>query len=68
MWQIEKLAKVTHNGIEYDGISEPYNEIIKLSDKTLKLINWDSTYFEVYVLTGQLKTNPIDSRIGKRPW
>ena len=28
-WQIEKLTKLTHNGIEYNGISEPYTSIIK---------------------------------------
>lgn len=67
-WQIEKLTKLTHNGIEYNGISEPYTSIIKLCDKTLKLMNWDSTNFEVYARTGELKTNPMESRIGKRPW
>ncbi|NEV95072.1 hypothetical protein G3567_13085 [Psychroflexus sp. YR1-1] len=67
-WQIEKLTKLTHNGIEYNGISEPYTSIIKLSDKTLKLMNWDSTSFEVYARTGELKTNPMESRLGKRPW
>jgi len=67
-WQIEKLTKLTHNGIEYNGISEPYTSIIKLNDKTLKLMNWDSTSFEVYARTGELKTNPMESRIGKRPW
>ena len=67
-WQIEKLTKLTHNGIDYDGISEPYTSIIKLTDKTLKLINWDSTNFEVYSHSGELKTNPMESRIGKRPW
>ena len=67
-WQIEKLTKLTHNGIEFNGISEPYTSIIKLTDKTLKLMNWDSTYFEVYAHTGELKTNPMESRIGKRPW
>jgi hypothetical protein len=67
-WQIEKLNKLTHNGIEYNGISEPYTSIIKLNDKTLKLLNWDSTNFEVYAHTGELKTNPMESRLGKRPW
>jgi hypothetical protein len=67
-WQIEKLTKLTHNGIEYNGISEPYTSIIKLTNKTLKLMNWDSTSFEVYANTGELKTNPMESRIGKRPW
>jgi len=67
-WQIEKLNKLTHNGIEYNGISEPYTSIIKLTDKTLKLLNWDSTNFEVYAHTGELKTNPMESRLGKRPW
>ena len=67
-WQIERLTKLTHNGIEFNGISEPYTSIIKLNDKTLKLMNWDSTYFEVYSHTGELKTNPMESRIGKRPW
>ena len=67
-WQIEKLTKLTHNGIEYNGISEPYTSIIKLTNKTLKLMNWDSTSFEVYAHTGELKTNPMESRIGKRPW
>jgi len=67
-WQIEKLTKLYHNGIEYDGIKEPYGAIIKLTDRTLKLINFDSTSFEIYAHSGALKTDPMESRIGKRPW
>lgn len=67
-WQIEKLTKLTHNGKEFDGITDPYTGIKKLTDKTLRLVNWDSTYFEIYAHTGKLKTDPMESRIGKRPW
>ncbi|TXE14912.1 hypothetical protein ES692_17600 [Psychroserpens burtonensis] len=67
-WQIKKMTKLTHNGIEYNGISEPYTSIMKLTEKTLKLINWDSTNFEIYAKTGEIKTNPMLSRIGKRSW
>tara|TARA_R110002020_G_scaffold17804_10_gene63149 strand:+ start:26001 stop:26378 length:378 start_codon:yes stop_codon:yes gene_type:complete len=67
-WQIERLPKLTHNGIEYDGIKDPYTTIKKLTNKTLKLVNWDSTNFEIYAHSGKLKTNPMESRIGKRPW
>tara|TARA_R110002096_G_scaffold63760_2_gene156129 strand:- start:558 stop:935 length:378 start_codon:yes stop_codon:yes gene_type:complete len=67
-WQIEKLTKLTHNGKEFDGITDPYTGIKKLTDKTLRLFNWDSTHFEIYAHTGKLKTDPMESRIGKRPW
>ena len=67
-WQIQKMTKLTHNGIEYDGIKEPYTAILKLTGKTLRLINWDSTNFEIYAHSGEIKTDPMESRIGKRPW
>lgn len=67
-WQIEKLTKLTHKGIEYDGISDPYTAIKKLTNEKAQLVNWDSTHFEIDVYSGKLITNPMKSRIGKRPW
>ncbi|GAK97507.1 hypothetical protein JCM19294_43 [Nonlabens tegetincola] len=39
-----------------------------MTDKTLKLVNWDGTNFEIYAYSGKVKTNAIVSRIGKRSW
>ena len=67
-WQVEKLTKLTYKGIEYQGISDPYTAIKKLTNNMILLVNWDSTHFEIDAYSGKVITNPMKSRIGKRPW
>lgn len=67
-WQIKKMSKLTHNGKEYNGITNPYSGLTKIDDKRIKLHNWDSTSFDVNPRSGELLTDPMESRIGKRPW
>lgn len=67
-WQIKKMDKLSHEGKQFTGITEPYTGLTKIDEQRIKLFNWDSTNFEVDPRTGQLVTNPMDSRIGRRPW
>lgn len=67
-WQIKNLDTWTFNGEQRVGIREPYAGIVKLDDKTVRLINLDGTRFEVNPWTGELLSHPLESRIGNRPW
>ena len=68
VWQIEKLEYFIHKNKKYEGISKPYVSIQKLNDKTLQLTNFDGTKFQVDFRSGKLISDPMESRIGKRPW
>lgn len=57
-WQIQAL----------DTIDNPYSNIVKIDNYTVKLINWDGTDLLIDSYTGHVKLSPMDSRRGKRPW
>lgn len=67
-WQIKKMSKLTYKGKEFIGITDPYSGLTKIDNDRIKLHNWDSTTFEVNPRSGELLTDPMDSRVGKRPW
>ena len=68
IWQIKKMSKLTHNGKEYNGITDPYSCLTKIDNNRIKLHNWDNTSFDVDSKSGELLSDPMESRIGKRPW
>lgn len=61
------MIELKYKDIEYNGITELYTAIVKLTDKSLKLINLDSTYFEILAKSGELITDSMELRIGKNP-
>ena len=67
-WQIPKMEKIIYQDKEYIGITKPYSNLIKINQDKIRLINRDSTYFDVDPKNGKLLTNPIASRLGNRPW
>lgn len=67
-WQIKKMDTLSYKGKQFTGITYPYSRLTKIDEHRIRLFNWDSTTFEVDARTGQLLTDPIDSRIGHRPW
>ena len=67
-WQIKKMEKLTFNGKEYNGITDPYSGLTKVDNNRVILYNWDSTNFEVNPKSGELLTDPMKSRIGHKPW
>ena len=67
-WQVPKMEKITFENKEYIGITEPYANLKKINDDKIRLVNCDSTYFDINPRNGELLTNPISSRSGKRPW
>lgn len=68
IWQIKKMDNIEFNGTHYTGITHPYIDIKKVNEEDLLVSNLDGTTFLVDPYSGDLLTNPIASRIGKRPW
>ncbi len=67
-WQVPLMESIVYQEKEYIGITKPYNRLTKIDDRRIKLHNYDGTTFEVDVTNGKIITNPIESRIGRRPW
>jgi|GEM_PF-4771721 len=67
-WQIPRLETEEYEGKIYPNICHPYVGIRKVDKKTVRLINWDGTQFNVDVETGQPTTSMVEFRRGKRPW
>lgn len=68
IWQIQKFPVFEFQGKTYVGVTKPYIDMEKLSETELLLFNYDGTRLNVNPLNGQLLVNPMESRIGKRPW
>lgn len=68
MWQVPEMSRIVYQEMKFVGITHPYIGLTKIDDKRVKLHNWDGTTFEVDATSGELLTNPIQSRIGRRPW
>lgn len=68
VWQIKAMLNINYKGKEYIGINKPYSGLTKFDNNTLRLHNFDSTNVDIDPWTGNLTTNLVKYRIGKRPW
>lgn len=68
LWQLELLEVVIQGDKEYVGFDKPFIDIEIESNQVLKIWDKYGGKYLVSVENGKFIQNPIESRIGRRPW